>query len=461
MFPAWLVLTLTLAGCGQAPRPEKTTVDPLKLALVPMGGQSPLDLKIRRAQEKIRTATDPTLALEQLGWLFVAKARTSFDPGFYKLAEQCSLALEARHPHAPEALLLRGHVWQSLHRFKDAEPLARELAATRGRAFDFGLLGDVLMEQGRLDEAVEAYQKMADIKPDLHVYTRAAHGRWLKGDLEGAIEMMQLAAQAASPSDAESAAWVYTHLAQYRLQAGDLAESRRDCEAAFAFQTNYPPALLVRGKIELAQGKTADAVASLTLAATLNPLPEYQWTLVEALRAAGRATEAALTEHVLAERGATSDPRTFSIYSATSGNGVENSLRLAEAELEVRRDVFTYDAVAWSLAAAGRWNEAATHIRHALAEGTQDARLFLHAGIIEAQTAQPELAGKHLRQAAAISQMLLPSEKARLQDCAKHLGLDLPSPGVAVRNDFPEQRTLFNDGKTQKNQTNPKGVSSL
>ena len=415
--------------------------DPLKLVLLPQGGEGPLDLKISRAQEKVRTEADPALALEQLGWLFVAKARTSFDPGFYKLAEQCSFALEAKHPHAPEALLLRGHVWQSLHRFKEAEPLARELAATRGRAFDFGLLGDVLMEQGRLDEAVEAYQKMADIKPDLHAYTRAAHLRWLKGDLEGAIEMMQLAVAAASPRDAESAAWVYTHLAQYQLQSGDLAQSRRGCEAAFAFQTNYPPALLLLGKIQLARGEISEAVASLKLAEAGNPLPEYQWALAEALHAAGRAPEAEAVEQSLNERGTVSDPRTFSIYSATVGVNTANSLRLAEAELETRRDVFTYDAIAWALAATGRWNEARIKMLGALAEGTQDGRLFLHAGIIEAQTAQLALAEKHLRQAAALAPMLLPSERARLQDGALRLGIN-----------FSEQLGLLKDEKQQTNQ---------
>ena len=466
--PALLGLTLFVSGCSRASEPRKGQItttpailDPLKLVLLPLDGHSPLDQKIFRAQQNVRTAADPAPALEQLGWLFVAKARTSFDPGFYKLAEQCSFALEARHPHAPEAWLLRGHVWQSLHRFKDAEPLARELAATRGRAFDYGLLGDVLMEQGRLDEAVVAYQKMADIKPDLHVYTRAAHVRWLKGDLVGAIEMMQLAVEAASPSDPESAAWVYAHLAQYRLQAGDLRECRRDCEAAFAFQTNYPPALLVRAKLHLAQGKIPDAVASLKMAEAENPLPEYQWALAEALHAAGSKTEAVAVERSLGEHGAASDPRTFALYLATLGGDATNSLRLAEAELETRQDVFTYDAVAWALAAASRWSEAATNMQRAVAEGTQDARLFLHAGIIEANTAQPALAEKYLRAAAAISQMLLPSEQARLEECASHFGLNLAPQLATNQKDFSEQRTLLTDEKAKKNQTKPNGVSSL
>ena len=34
--------------------------------------------------------------VEKLGWSFVEKARESFDPGFYKLAEQCALCLDSK-----------------------------------------------------------------------------------------------------------------------------------------------------------------------------------------------------------------------------------------------------------------------------------------------------------------------------------------------------------------------------
>src|SRR5437016_6060168 len=103
-----------------------------------------------------------------------------------------------------------------------ADPLARELAGGRGLPFDYGLLGDVLMEQGQLAEATDAYQKMIDLRPDLHSYARGAHIRWLKGDLTCAVELMELAASASGPLDAESAAWVHTRLAFYRFQAGAL-----------------------------------------------------------------------------------------------------------------------------------------------------------------------------------------------------------------------------------------------
>ena len=165
------------------------------------------------------------------------KARESFDPGFYKLAEQCARCIEKRNPQSQEAMLLRAHVLQNLHRFKESETLARRLVQQRGLSFDYGLLGDALMEQGKLSDAVEAYQRMMNLKPDLRAYARAAHMRWLKGDLAGAIEAMQLAASAASPSDAESAAWVNTRLAFYEFQAGHVDEAEQRCAFALRYKT--------------------------------------------------------------------------------------------------------------------------------------------------------------------------------------------------------------------------------
>ena len=51
---------------------------------------------------------------------------------------------------------------------------------------------------------------MIDLKPYYQSYTRAADLRWLKGDLDGAIELTELAIQASSPRDPDSVAWAYT-----------------------------------------------------------------------------------------------------------------------------------------------------------------------------------------------------------------------------------------------------------
>ena len=421
-----VLLALALTGCGRKTAPPATlngesppplraaTPDPLSLALAPHDGDGPVDKEIRRFQEQVRNGQNRKAALEQLGWAFVAKARGSFDTGFYKLAEACADVLHSDSAGCPEALLLRGHVFQNLHSFKEAESLARELVAKRGLSFDYGLLGDALMEHGRIQEAVAAYQSMVDLRPDLQSYSRIAHVRWLTGDLEGAIEMMQAAVRASSPTDADSAAWVNNRLAGLEVQAGDTEAARRHCEASLELRPDYPPALLLRGKMLLAQDNSEAAIADLERAAQRNPLPEYQWALAEALRAAGREPEAQQVETRLRSHGAKSDPRTFALYLATRGEDPALAVQLAESELQQREDVFTHDALAWALTAAGRIEEAGTQMARALAEGTGDARLFFHAAVIAARAGRAEDATKWFTKVAAMMDLLLPSEQELL-----------------------------------------------
>jgi tetratricopeptide (TPR) repeat protein len=431
---ALIVLLPGAAGCSRAPRSaagpdsvglERTKqvgtsqpIDPLALALAPHSGDGRVDAEIRRFQDQVRRATNASPALERLGWLFVAKARESFDPGFYTLAQACAQGLDQRAPGCPEALLLRGHVLHNLHRFKEAEPLARELVARRGLSFDYALLGDALMERGRLGEAVAAYQSMMDLRPDLHSYARGAHIRWLKGDLPGALDLMHLAASASSPLDPESAAWVHTRAAFYRWQAGAFSDAHDECAQALQFQSNYPPALLLQGRVLLAEGKSAAASAVLRVAAERNPLPEYQWALAEALRETGRETEAREVENQLVRDGAANDPRTYALYLATRGESLTTALRLAERELQERSDVFTHDALAWSLAASGKLEEAQGEMEKALAEGTQDYRLFFHAAVIAAKAGARQNARPWFEKANRHRELLLPSEQRQLKAAA-------------------------------------------
>ena len=202
---------------------------------------------------------------------------------------------------------------------------------------DFGLLGDALMEQGRLAEAAEAYQKMIDLKPFYQSYTRAAHLRWLRGDLAGAIDMMRAAVKAASPRDPESIAWAYARLAVYELQRGRLAAAGQMADASLRSVPDYAAALLARGRIELARKKPVDAVETLTRAARLNPLPEYQWALADALRLLNRDRRGRpRSSSQLVREGGLADPRTLALYLSTRRQDGGRAVALARRELEKR-----------------------------------------------------------------------------------------------------------------------------
>ena len=423
----WSAATIALllplaAACSKAvARSETPDVDRScqVVVAVPAAG----DRDIAKLQDDVRERRAAARAAEHLGYRFVARARMSNDPGDYAMAEQAAACLESMQPNEPAALLLRGHVLHQMHRFSEAEAIARRLVAVREFALDFGLLGDALMEQGRVAEAAEAYQKMIDLKPFYQSYTRAAHLRWLRGDLGGAIDMMRAAVKAASPRDPESIAWAYSRLAVYELQRGRLADAGQMADASLRTVPDYAAALLARGRIQLAQKKPVDAVETLTRAARLNPLPEYQWALADALRLLGRTDEAAALESQLVREGVTADPRTLALYLSTRRQGGRMAVDLARRELEKRADIFTLDALAWALASSGQLQEASTLMARALAEGTEDGRLFVHAAVIAAADGRPADAARWAEKARRLSFTLLPSEVGVLRR-----GLATPPP---------------------------------
>lgn len=316
--------------------------------------------------------------LEKLGWALIAKARTSYDTGYYKLAEQAAQCIQQKQENSSAALLLKGHVLHNLHRFKAAEVLARQLIAQRGSWFEYALLGDVLLEQGQLEAAADAYQTMMNQRPGPQAYTRAAHLRWLKGDLPGAIEMMAMSVQALGARAGEASAWTEVRLALYLFEAGEFDRAQNIIKRVRSLHKNYAPALLAQGRIDLALGKPLQALQVLSKAAKLNPLVEYQWALIEALQQNQLFEQAGIIQSQLMQTGALDDRRTYALYLASTNQDVDTAVKLAKQELENRQDVFSQDALAWSFYAAGQIPEALYHMKHAVAEGTQNARMFLY-----------------------------------------------------------------------------------
>jgi tetratricopeptide (TPR) repeat protein len=384
------------------------------IALTPPAGATAEDEEIRRGQTRAGAPGAGPEAWERLGWAYVAKARRTLDAGYWKLAETTAAAGLTEHAGAPALRLLRGHALHNLHRFAAAETIAAGLAGERGAPEDFALLSDVRLELGRTAEAIAALERFAAVRPGVEALSRIAQVRWLKGDLRGAIAALEEAVRAADPRAAETQAWLAARLSGLHLQAGDTGAALRLAERAKARLDDFAPARLALGRARLARGETEAALTELRRAAALNPLPEYRWWLADALRAAGRGDEAAAEEAAIGRRGAGDDPRTLALFLATRGTDATRAVALARAELRERGDVFTHDALAWALHAAGDTAGADAAMRTALREGTVDARLALHAGEIAAAAGRGAEAAEQFRRAEAAAGTLLPSERARL-----------------------------------------------
>jgi len=408
------IVLLTVAGYRKSvPRESALSVtSPRDAILAPQSGSNAIDRKIALLQQRIEATAHPASLLDRLGWTFVEKARLTHDAGYYKLAELCAQVMEPAD--SPTALLLLGHARQSLHDFAGAEAAARLLVEKSPSAPAFGLLGDTLLDRGQLDEAAAAYAEMASRSTGLPAFSRLAQVHWWKGDLSGAIEFMQQAAVNGSSRDPEAIAWVRVKLGFWQMESGEREAALKSAREAKELVGDYSPALLLEGRLLLAAGRAGEAIVPLQIAADATRLPEYQWALVDGLEMSGQPEAAEKLGKLIRTRGAVSDPRTLSLFLATRGEETARAVALAREEMQNRQDIFTHDALAWALLANGQTAEAAREMQKALAAGTRDARLFLHAALIAAATGDGPAASRWQDLAEEFSQSLLPSEKTRL-----------------------------------------------
>jgi tetratricopeptide (TPR) repeat protein len=407
MFAFALRLLALIGSCSMAGGADLER----EIVFAPHTGAAAEDIEIGRWQVRAQGREARAEDFERLAWAYVAKARRTLDAGFYTLAQKTAELLERQFGATAETRLLRGHVLHQQHRFSEAETVARGLVEQRGAPADLALLSDVLIEQGKLGEGIRALERLAVAKPGVESFSRIAHVRWLKGDLEGALEATGRALKASAAAD------------------GEPLRLRRI--AALKDVTDYPPALLARGRALIAERRPAEAVVSLARAAALHPLPEYQWWLADAMQLLGRGDEAREVERQLVRGGAKTDPRTLALFLATRRTQLEWALQLSRRELAERKDIFSHDALAWAAAAAGDLGVAQKALAAALVEGTRDARLFLHAGEISRAAGQAETGARYFRAAAAMAGTLTPSERALLDQRLPELtGASISAPQI-------------------------------
>ena len=95
--------------------------------------------------------------------------------------------------------------------------------------------------------------------------------------------------------------------------------------------------------------------------------------------------------------------RNLALIFADHDWNLAHALELAQAELNVRGDIYTYDALAWAQLKNGQHSEAAKTIAHALKMGTPEPSLLYHAGMIAAANGNKVEAAKLLKRALALN----------------------------------------------------------
>jgi Tfp pilus assembly protein PilF len=170
------------------------------------------------------------------------------------------------------------------------------------------------------------------------------------------------------------------------IDTGKLDEGEQACKDALAiFPRDY------RAMTGLAEAATSrrdwqTAVTWGKTAVETSPQnPEAFKILGDAYAALGRTADAEQQYQLLGQL-AHSFPRIYdrhwALFCADKGRQLDEALALARKDLELRRDVHAYDALAWVCFKKGLQKDAEAAMEKALAQGTAEAPLFYHAGMI-------------------------------------------------------------------------------
>jgi tetratricopeptide (TPR) repeat protein len=387
-------------------------------------GSDRTDRNIAFWQDRLRADRRNYIAATLLGASWMQKARETGAVEHYGRAEAALRAAVRVNPGDDRALAGLAGVYFAEHRFARALALAGKLAAADpGPTQAAAIAADARLELGDVAGAASGYRALLAQAPSPPVYSRMARLAFLQGQTAQAIAWATRSAaeSAGTGASGETLAW-------YRFQLGDLdaTAGRLDAaEAAFAAALRDLPgyylALAGLARVAAARGDLGRAEDLYTQAVEVVPRPDLLAALGDVQAARGDPAAARRQYATVAYIGTLAAVnrevynRQLALFDADHGRRPAEALRLAEAELTVRRDVYGWDAVAWTAYQAGAHARADAAARHAIALGTRDPRLLYHAGMAALGVGDRPRARVLLGQALAINPAfdLLQAPRAR------------------------------------------------
>ncbi|MEZ5040055.1 MAG: tetratricopeptide repeat protein [Saprospiraceae bacterium] len=233
-----------------------------------------------RYRNELATNPEKVEARLRLAEVFTNEARVTGEHGHYypaalKVLDE-ALSRSKQNPDEQfRALAMKAGVLLSLHQFSEALEVGQAaLAMNPYNAQTYGILVDAFVELGQYDQAVEMADKMVNIRPDLRSYARISYLREIYGDVDGAIEAMQLAVDAGYPGY-EQTAWARLMLGQRYAQYGEMEKAEMEFQRILIDRPGYPFAIAALGDIALKRGEEAKAEQLLKEAAAA--IPEFSF----------------------------------------------------------------------------------------------------------------------------------------------------------------------------------------
>ncbi len=335
-------------------------------------------------EERLARNSGDAAAAVTLADALLRQTRVTGNAGLAMRAESALNAALAREPSNYDARRMLAAVYLSQHRFADAIREAQRCREIRSDdAWVYGVLGDANVELGNYVDAFDAFDRMTALRPDAASYARASYARELQGDLDGALQLMAMAAEATAPQDSEALAWHRAQLGHLYLELGRIAEARREYEHADYIFHDHPFAKEGLARVEAAQGNYRSALALVNGLLAYSPTPATAAFAGDLLDKLGRRDEAE-RKYRLAEaawRVDAPEPSRLARFLAMRDRHLDEAVRLAESS--GRHDIFTDDALAWAYFRTGQIDRAQRAIKQAMRTGTRDRDIRAHADAIE------------------------------------------------------------------------------
>jgi tetratricopeptide (TPR) repeat protein len=303
-------------------------------------------------------------------------------------------------------------VYYSRHEFSRALVLAQAVYEVNFRNEQARLIAaDSHLSMGNYDEAEEIYEELAGSGSTAPYLARLASLADLKGDPEEALALMRRAAGSAlrSGGTRETTAWYLLRVGDLYFNRGETRMAGEFYEASLRVFDRYPLALSGLGKVSAAGREYEKAITYYQQAVEVVPQPEFHAALGDLYMLLERPDLASIqydTVVYIGKLAALNEQvynRQLANFYSDHDIHVQEALQLALAELEVRRDIYGYDAAAWAYYKNGKFTEAQSMIDRALSLGTRDAGLYYHAGMIAQALHRDEEARSFLEEALAIN----------------------------------------------------------
>ncbi|MGH9803024.1 MAG: tetratricopeptide repeat protein [Blastocatellia bacterium] len=411
--PGWLFLlglSLFMVGCQRGASSASTSS---VLAAKPIPAEADASQSaIRFLEDRVKRDPDDFPALNNLAGRYLLKLRETGNLQWLDLAKRTAQASikSVQAEQNPAGLHLLAQTEFAAHNFAAARNHAQRLVELdRRKAYPHQMLGDALMELGDYEAAEKAFREMERRqRTGYTTQTRLARLASLRGDNARARQLYTdalLLALEVVPPERETVAWTRWQLGELAFNAGDYSTAEKHYSDALVTYPDYYRALGGLARTQAAKGDLKGAIENYERATKILPDPVFIAALGDLYETTGRQPEAnaqfALLEKMamLASANGEVYNRLLAQFYSDHDLKSDEAYKMARREYQARRDIYGADALGWAALKAGKVAEAQTASKESLRLGTEDARLFYHAGMIARAAGDKTAARDYLQRA--------------------------------------------------------------